>query len=362
LLVLSDLPGDDPHRADLDEIRKAGQRAATLTHQLLAFSRKQILAPRVLHLGDVISGVTPMLRRLLGEPTELRTMMSDRGNVKADAGQMEQILINLAVNARDAMPEGGRLTIETADVSLDDAYARQHPIVRPGPHVMVSVSDTGRGMDAATQGRVFEPFFTTKEKGQGTGLGLATVYGIVKQSGGHISVDSEVGRGTTFTIYLPRTEDVEEIPQSATIDPATLRGRETVLLVEDEDMVREFAYKVLSRYGYTVHAMADPRRAIEFADAHHGTIHAILTDVVLPEMSGPAMVLQVQQRHPESRVLYMSGYTDHAIVHDGVLDPDLWFLQKPFNGEALVTKVRDLLDAPVRQPATLSGLVVTLDQ
>jgi PAS domain S-box-containing protein len=344
--VLEDTPPDDQRRADVEEITRAARRAATLTHQLLAFSRKQMLMPRVLHLGDIISEVTPMLRRLLGETIDLKAIVADRGHVKADAGQMEQVLVNLAVNARDAMPSGGRLTIETMDVMLDERYARDHPTVRPGPHVMLAVSDTGVGMARATLKHVFEPFFTTKPKGKGTGLGLATVYGIVKQSGGHIWVYSEPGRGTSFKVYLPRTDEAEETRPSPAPHADTLRGHETILLVEDEEVVREFVYKVLTRSGYTVHAMADPQRAIHFADAHTGVLHAIVSDVVLPGISGPAMVSRLLAKHPASKVLYMSGYTDNAVVHHGVLDADTWFLQKPFTSEALVKRVRELLDRP----------------
>jgi CheY-like chemotaxis protein len=327
------------------EIKTAADRAAALTHQLLAFSRKQILAPRVIHLGDVVSAVAPMLRRLIGETIELKTTMTDRGHVKADGGQMEQVLVNLAVNARDAMPNGGRLTIETADVALDDAYVRQHASGRAGPHVMLAVSDTGHGMDAVTQARVFEPFFTTKPMGQGTGLGLATVYGIIQQSGGQVWVYSEVGRGTTFKIYLPRTEEAEHDAGAPAADERPVHGDETILLVEDEEFVREFVHKVLTRHGYAVHAVPDSARAISFARAHHGTIHLILTDVVLADLNGRAMAGQVLTLHPEAKVLYMSGYTDNAIVHQGVLDPDMWFLQKPFAAGALARRVRDRLDA-----------------
>jgi PAS domain S-box-containing protein len=344
-LVLANLPGDDQRWADVQEIKQAAERAGALTHQLLAFSRKQILTPRVLDLGNVVSDVTPMLRRLLGETIDLHAAIANRGYVKADVGQMEQVLVNLAVNARDAMPDGGRLTIETGDVFLDDAYATRHPTVRPGPHVMIAVSDTGSGITAATQKRVFEPFFTTKPVGQGTGLGLATVSGVVEQSGGSISVYSEVGRGTTFKIYLPRTDDVEKGQAAARVDARTLRGDETILLVEDEQVVRDFMNRVLGQYGYDVHAIADPSRAIEFADQYHGAIQLILTDVVLPEMSGPAMVTELQQRHPEARVLFISGYADQAIVRHGILDPGLSFLQKPFTGGALARFVRDVLDA-----------------
>jgi signal transduction histidine kinase/ActR/RegA family two-component response regulator len=344
-LVLNDMPDGDARRNDVDEILKAGQRAAILTQQLLAFSRKQVLSPRVLHLTDVVSSVTPMLRRLLGETIDLRTTMSDLGRVKADAGQVEQVLMNLAVNARDAMPDRGRLTIDTADVVLNADDATRHRGLQPGPHVLIAVSDTGHGMDAATQRRVFEPFFTTKPKGQGTGLGLATVYGIVKQSGGYISVSSVIGRGTTFQMYLPRTDEVEEEAQPQAIDRPTHRGTETILLVEDEDLVREFVSRALRQCGYTVHAVRDPREALDFAATYRDEIHLVLTDVVLPGMSGPATAAQVVRRHPESAALYMSGYADDAIVHHGVLDANLWFLPKPFTVDTLARKVRDVLDA-----------------
>ena len=286
-----------------------------------------------------------MLRRLIGEHVELRTAVGNRGLVKTDPGQLQQVIVNLAVNARDAMPQGGRLTLETSDVVLDAAFARLHPSVQPGPHVLLSVSDTGHGMDAATQKRVFEPFFTTKPLGQGTGLGLATVYGIVKQSGGTIWVESEVGRGTTFKVYLPRTEDVEEADPNGVAARAP-GGTESVLLIEDEGPVREFVYKVLSRRGYTVHAVANPLKALDYAQAHRAPIDLVLSDVMLPHMSGREVVTQIQQLHPESRVLFMSGYTDHAIVHDGVLDPGTAFLQKPFTADALLRKVREVLEAP----------------
>jgi len=337
------LPEPDVRHADVVEILRAAGRAAALTRQLLAFSRKQILAVRVLHIGDIVGELTPMLRRLLGESVDLRTVVGDRGLAKIDPGQLHQVIVNLVVNARDAMPDGGRLTLETADVMLDEAFARSHPSVRPGPHVLIAVTDTGHGMDAATQKRVFEPFFTTKPMGQGTGLGLATVYGIVKQSGGSIWVNSDLGQGTTFKVYLPRTDDVEEATA-----PAQTRapgGTETVLLVEDEDVVREFVYKVLSRSGYNVHAVGDPAKALEYAQAQGAAIDLVFSDVMLPNMSGQAMVTRMLGTHPESKVLYMSGYTDHAIVKQGVLDPGTAFLQKPFTADALSRKVRDVLDA-----------------
>ena len=285
-----------------------------------------------------------MLRRLIGENVELRTAVGNRGLVKTDPGQLQQVIVNLAVNARDAMPQGGRLTLDTSDVVLDAAFARHHPSVRPGPHVRLSVTDTGHGMDAATQKRVFEPFFTTKPLGQGTGLGLATVYGIVKQSGGTIWVESEIGKGTTFTVYLPSTEDVAEADADA-IESRVPGGTESILLIEDESPVREFVYRVLSRRGYTVHAVANPLKALDYAEAHRAPIDLLFSDVMLPEMSGRAVVTRMQQWHPESAVLFMSGYTDHAIVHDGVLDPGTAFLQKPFSADALARTVRAVLDA-----------------
>jgi two-component system, cell cycle sensor histidine kinase and response regulator CckA len=343
-LVAESLPEDDERRADINEIQNAATRAAGLTRQLLAFSRKQILATSVLHLGDVVGEITPMLRRLLGETIDLTTTVGDRGLVKADPGQLQQVLMNLVVNARDAMAGGGQLTIATADVVLDDAFARHHPSVCPGPHVVLAVCDTGHGMDDATQKRIFEPFFTTKPKGQGTGLGLATVYGIVKQSGGSIWVESDVGRGTTFKVYLPRTNELEAEVASAPADALALRGQETILLVEDEELVRNYVYRILSRRGYQVHAIAHPRRAIEYAGAHRGAIDLVFSDVVLPDMSGKAMVEELQRWHPESKVLYMSGYADDAIVHHGVLDKGMSFLHKPFSADALAAKVRDVLD------------------
>lgn len=346
-LLADSLPDADQRRADTEEIKRAAERAASLTRQLLAFSRKQILVPQVLRLGDAVAEVTPMLRRLICESIDLQTITNDGGHVKADAGQIEQVLVNLTVNARDAMPNGGRLTIETADVSLDEHFARQHASARPGPHVMLAVSDTGHGMDAATQSRLFEPFFTTKAQGQGTGLGLATVYGIVKQSGGHIWVYSEVGRGSTFKVYLPQTDEPLQTAQAPPVTVNDVRGTETILIVEDEDLVRGFVEKVLSRHGYTVHAVADPARAIKFARVHQACIHLLLTDVVLPGMSGRTLAAELVHQHPESKVLYMSGYTDNAIVHHGVLEIGTQFMQKPFTADALAQKVRELLDSPV---------------
>jgi two-component system cell cycle sensor histidine kinase/response regulator CckA len=350
--------GDDERRADVEDIQRAAERAAALTRQLLAFSRKQILAVRVLHVGDVIGDVTPMLRRLIGETIDLRTAVGNRGLVKTDPGQLQQVIVNLAVNARDAMPQGGRLTLETSDVVVDEPFARLHPTIDAGAYVMLAVSDTGHGMDAETQKRVFEPFFTTKPLGQGTGLGLATVYGIVKQSGGTICVDSEPGRGATFRVYLRRTDEVEDVDPRTPIEVRTPGGTETILIVEDEGPVREFVHKVLSRRGYAVHTMDNPVRALEYAQAHRASIDLVFSDVILPNMSGRDMVTQMQPWHPESAVLFMSGYTDEAIVHHGVLDADTAFLQKPFTADALTRKVRDVLDAKaigVRVTRTRAG-------
>jgi PAS domain S-box-containing protein len=353
--LLESLPEHDERRRDVEEIRHAADRAATLTRQLLAFSRKQILMVRVVNLGGVVGELTPLLRRLLGEAIDLRTTIADRGLIKADPGQLQQVLINLAVNAQGAMGEGGHLTIETADVMLDDAFARQHRSVRPGPHVVLTVTDNGHGMDAATQKRIFEPFFTTKPMGQGTGLGLATVYGIVKQSGGSIWVDSDVGRGTTFRIYLPRTDEAEEATARRAADSPMARGTERVLLVEDEDLVRELAHRVLVHRGYSVQAIADPHQAIEYAAGHRARIDLVVSDVVLPAMNGRAMFARIAETHPEAKVLYMSGYADHAIVRQGVLERGMWFLPKPFTASQLAKKVRDLLDSKATPVATTTA-------
>jgi PAS domain S-box-containing protein len=345
-LLLHDLPDSARQRRELQEVVKSAERAATLTQQLLAFSRKQVLAPRVLRVSDVVSGVTPMLRRLVRSSIDLRISLSEQGHVKADAGQIEQVLMNLAVNARDAMKQGGLLTIETSDVILDEASARAYPALQPGPHVVIAVSDTGHGMDAATQKHAFEPFFTTKPQGEGTGLGLATVYGIVKQSGGHIFLHSEVNKGTTFKVFLRRSDEPLSAPPDSVPAARPRAGHETILYVEDEEAVREFVHKILVRQGYHVHVVGDATGAFEFAQRHRGPIDLIFADVVLPGMSGPALASELRQQHPESRVLFASGYTDKAIVHDGVLDADTAFLQKPFRADVLVTRVREVLDAP----------------
>jgi two-component system, cell cycle sensor histidine kinase and response regulator CckA len=344
VLLRDSMEADDERRGDLEEITRAAERAAGLTRQLLAFSRKQILAPSVLRLGDVVSGLLPMLRRLIGESLDLKAVLADRGAVKADTGQLEQVLINLVVNARDAMPDGGHLTIDTQDVVLDEDYVRTHAGAQTGAHVMLAVTDTGHGMDEATRRRAFEPFFTTKPQGQGTGLGLAMVHGIVQQSGGHVWIYSEPGHGTTFKVYFPQTTADGASAIAPPQYQRVLKGTETILLVEDEAVVRDFTHRVLTRAGYSVHAMPTPARAIEFAQAHHGHIDILVTDVVLPGMNGRALADQIVQLHGESKVLFTSGYTDHAIVHQGVLDAGLWFLQKPFTIESLLDKVRDVLE------------------
>ncbi len=348
-LLLDSLTPEAPMWSALEEINKAGRHAASLTSQLLAFSRRQVLDPRILDLNLVVNELERMLRRLIGEDITLQLSLAPApGQVKADPGQVEQVIVNLAVNARDAMPRGGTLTIETANVELDENFARVHPGVSPGPYVLLALSDTGCGMDAATQARLFEPFFTTKELGKGTGLGLSTSYGIVKQSGGHIAVYSEVGRGTTFTIYLPRI--LGEVTHKAKPSPQPLPlGSETILLAEDEEMVRIFTKAVLESQGYTVLEARDGSQALELARQHGGPIHLLVTDVVMPGMSGRALAERLAQAHPDTTVLYLSGYTDNTIVPHGVLDEGTAFLQKPFTPHALALKVREVLDTPRRR-------------
>ena len=338
------LPPDAPLRRDAEIIGKTAERAARLTQQLLAFSRKQVLQPRVLDLTEVVREMDRILQRLIGEQIDLRTVLGpDLGHVKADAGQIEQVILNLAVNARDAMPEGGRLTIETDNVELDAAYSREHAGVEPGPYVMLAVSDTGVGMDAQTQARIFEPFFTTKEQGRGTGLGLATVYGIVQQSGGHIWVYSEPGRGATFKVYLPRVDATAEVPGPSEAPITALQGTETILLVEDETEVRALARESLEAFGYTVLEARTPEEALSAFQAHPGPIHLLLTDVVMPQMSGRVLADRLVAARPSLKVVFMSGYTSNAIVHHGVLDEGTAFVQKPFTPGVLARKVREAL-------------------
>ncbi len=345
-LLREDLPGEDARRGDAEEIIRATERAAALTRQLLAFSRRQVLAPRVLDLNTVVASVDNMLRRLIAADVELRTALApELGAVRADPGQLEQVIMNLVVNARDAMPRGGKLTIETANAELDESYALEHPAVMAGPYVMLAVSDSGVGMDGITQARIFEPFFTTKEKGKGTGLGLATVYGIVKQSGGNIWLYSEPGRGTTFKIYLPRVDQPIELPAPTPAARETPRGTETVLLVEDDEAVRALARKMLAAHGYTILAAPSGADALELAASHAGPIHLLVTDVVLPGISGRELAARFESVRPGLKVLYTSGYTDEAVVHHGVLDAGIAFLQKPFSSGSLARKVRETLDS-----------------
>jgi PAS domain S-box-containing protein len=354
-LLVETLPTDHPGRVEALETRQAALRAAELTRQLLAFSRQQVLAPRVLSLNDVVANMERMLRRLLGQDIELRMVLRDDiGAVRADPGPLEQVVMNLAVNARDAMPAGGTLTIETANMSLDATYATEHSVVVPGAYVMLAVSDTGTGMDADTKARIFEPFFTTKPKGKGTGLGLATVYGIVKQSGGYIWVYSELDEGTTFKTYLPRVDAPLDAPPAALVSTASLRGSETVLIVEDQDEVRKLTSRMLEARGYQVLVAASGHEALRLCSqlearrAREGTVKDIdllVTDVVMPGMSGPEVALLLAATRPQMKVLYLSGYPDESIVHHGVLKAGVAFLQKPFTAEGLSRKVRELLDA-----------------
>ena len=346
-LMLQRLKADDPLRSEVEQVKEAGVRASLLTRQLLAFSRKQVLQPRVLDLNAVLTNMDRMLQRLIDENIDLVTMPSPGlGRVHADPGQIEQIIMNLAVNARDAMPQGGKLTIETANVELDDAYAREHVSVKPGPYVMLAVSDTGCGMDAETQARIFEPFFTTKEPGKGTGLGLSTVYGIVKQSGGDIWVYSEPGRGTTFKIYLPWVEGAVETVEPGVAPARDARGSETILLVEDDMGIRRLVRQVLAERGYWVLEAIHGTHAIQISEQHTVPIHLLVTDVVMPGMSGRELAEHLKPSRPNMKVLFMSGYTDKAIVHHGELDPGTAFLQKPFTPDALARKVREVLDSP----------------
>jgi PAS domain S-box-containing protein len=340
------LPGDIGKR-ELTEIRKASDRAASLTRQLLAFSRQQVLQPKVIRVNEVVGNLAGMLSRLIGEDIDLVVSLDEEvGRVKADPFQLEQVLMNLAVNARDAMPRGGKLTIETANVILDEVYARAHPDVKPGPYVMVAVSDTGIGMDSETRTRIFEPFFTTKALGKGTGLGLSTVYGIVKQSHGHMWVYSEPGQGATFKVYLPLHEEAPEAPPPPQPTRVVPRGWETILAVEDEESLLNLVTEILKDAGYNVIPALGPKEAVRAMLEHRDrSIHMLLTDVVMPGMSGRALADQVTRERPGMRVLYMSGYTDNAIVHHGVLDPGVTFIQKPFTPDALIKKVREVLDA-----------------
>jgi PAS domain S-box-containing protein len=345
-LLLEGLGPGDPNRELVAEITRAGDQAAALTRQLLAFSRKAVLTPRPLDLNAVVHDTEKMLRRLLGEDVRLATQLYPAlGLVHADPGHVQQVLFNLAVNARDAMPTGGRLTIETQNVYLDEAYCQAHAEVRPGPYVMLAVSDTGCGMTPDVQSRAFEPFFTTKEPGKGTGLGLATVHGIVRQSGGHVWVSSEPGAGTTFKVYLPRADRPAQPGRSYQGTSPAPRGNETILLVEDDEGVRGLLCRILQDSGYNVRAAAGGREALRLCEREAGPVHLLVTDVVMPEMGGRALAEQLLRLHPGLKVLYVSGYTDDAVIRHGVLEAEVHFLQKPFEPAALAQKVRETLDS-----------------
>lgn len=344
-LLLDRLPDSSPLRPGAQEIEKAADRAASLTRQLLAFSRKQVLQPRVLDMNEVVNGMIRMFSRVIGENIDMAFVpAADLARVKADPGQIEQVLLNLVVNGRDAMPTGGRLTLETSNVELDRSYAVSHASVEPGAYVMLSVTDTGCGMSEETQSRIFEPFFTTKGPGKGTGLGLATVYGVVKQSGGYIYVYSEVGRGTTFKIYLPRVIAELDKPGGEAIASGRGRGSETILFVEDEQSVRELVRQYLTSTGYSVLEAPDGARALKIAEGHPDPIHILITDVVMPHLSGPDLAAQLGASRPDLKVLFISGYTDDTVFRHGVLEGGVAFLQKPFNLKALASKIREVLD------------------
>jgi PAS domain S-box-containing protein len=348
-LLIDGLEGRADLRGQVQHIDHAAEQAASLTRQLLAFSRQQVLQPKVFNLNDLVTKADKLLRRLIGEHIEMVTVTSPNlGSVKADPGQIESVIFNLAVNARDAMPNGGKMTLETANAGLDEAYGRQHLGAIPGRYVMLSVSDTGVGMDKKTVAHIFEPFFTTKEVGKGTGLGLSTVYGILNQSGGYVWVYSEPGKGTTFKVYLPRTDEPVEIAPKPTSADAARRGSETILLVEDDPQVRELTQEILEARGYRVLTLEKPVDAPALSEAYAEQIDLLLTDVMMPGLSGSELAAKVVEGRPQIRVLFMSGYADTAVVHGGFLGKDAFFLQKPFTPSLLTKKVREVLDQPAR--------------
>lgn len=339
-ILLANLEVQDPTHQDAMEIKKAGEQAALLTRQLLAFSRRQVLQPKSLQLNLVVENLAKMLKRLLGEDIGLEIISGpDLGRVMVDPGQIEQVILNLTVNARDAMPQGGKLTIRTANVTLDEAYTQNHAEVRPGRYVLLAVTDTGCGMDAATRCHIFEPFFTTKEMGQGTGLGLSMVYGIVHQSNGHIWVYSEPGQGSTFKIYLPRVAAATESAFPGRVAEATPQGHETILLVEDDDGVRQIAGRILRRNGYQVLEAQEGGQALQICGEHRGDIHLVLTDLVMPGINGRDLVLRLASLRPGIKVVFMSGYAEDYIFDQDGLDVGLGFIQKPFEAQVLTRKI-----------------------
>jgi signal transduction histidine kinase/ActR/RegA family two-component response regulator len=342
-LLLMDLDEESPQHASAEAIRRAADQAAALTQQLLAFSRRQMLQPAVLDADEVVAAMEPMLRRLIGENIDLKfTLRAAPGRLRADPVQVEQIILNLVLNSRDAMPDGGHLEIETARAAFDGAYVSEHFAVSPGRYVMIAVSDTGVGMDRETRAHIFEPFFTTKEPGKGTGLGLATTYGIVRQSGGHIWLYSEPGEGTTFKAYFPLIEEDVAAPESA--DPPALGGTETILLVEDEPSVRELTRLILERHGYELLVAADPLEALAIVERHDSPIDVLVSDVVMPLLSGPELARRIRELRPRMRTLFLSGYTEELVGAKGGLSEMDGFLSKPFTPDALARKVRELAD------------------
>jgi hypothetical protein len=349
-MLLNEAPATGQTVEELREIRTAGERAAGLTQQLLAFSRRQAVQLSVININTVVSDTEKLLQRLIGEDIEFIARLSpDLGLIQADPGQIQQIVMNLAINSRDAMPNGGTILIETSNVTLDESYRAQHEGVRPGPHVMLAVTDTGSGMSSEVRARIFEPFFTTKALGKGTGLGLATVYGMVKQCGGWIWVYSEADRGTTFKIYLPRTDKPLSLAKPALA--VELHGDETILVVEDEAEVRKLALAGLASFGYSVHGASCGREALAFCREFGGTIDLVVTDVVMTDMNGREVARRIAEMRPSARILFMSGYTANVIAHHGVLDADVQCLQKPFTPESMARKVRDVL-GPKGHPST----------
>ncbi len=345
-LLQFEMSPDDPHQEFVEKILGSGQRAANLVSQLLAFSRKQIIKPQILSVNTAVADMDKMLRRIIGEHIQMKTILTpDLWYVKVDPSQIEQVIVNLAINARDAMPEGGRLLIETANVTLDDDYVSSHLGAQPGKHVLLAISDTGHGMSDEMKAHIFEPFFTTKEVGKGTGLGLATIFGIVKQSRGNIWVYSEEGVGTTFKVYLPRAAETGFPLPHTEVDEEMPSGSETILLVEDDAEVRRLTQRVLQGQGYTLLSAQNGQEAIQLAAQHPAPIGLLLTDVVMPGMSGKALAEKLSLIQPNLKMLFISGYTDNAIAHHRVLDPEVAFLQKPFSPKALSGKVRQVLDS-----------------
>jgi CheY-like chemotaxis protein len=343
--AIDSLREEDPLRADLVEVKKAGDRAAALTKQLLAFGRRQVLEPRVLDLNDVIRGLEKLLRRILGEDVDIvQDLAPDLGRVMADPGQIEQVIMNIVVNARDAMASGGQLRIESSDVDLDDTYADRHVGVSPGAYVVLAITDTGCGMDPDTQSRLFEPFFTTKEKGKGTGLGLSTAYGIVRQTGGSITAYSELGRGSTFKVYLPRLLDPDLEPHISVHEGPASGGTETILVVEDDETVRQVAARMLKKEGYQVLTASSGGEALLICEEHPGEVHLLLTDVVMPRMGGRELADRLRKVRPDMRVAFMSGYTEGTILHHGSVESGTVFIAKPFERNVLKQKVREALD------------------